>query len=662
MDEFALTISVSSETLLDQLPAATWTVDPDLRLTSWNGGGLVPPGAAPDIRPGQSVTAILHAYGIDSAALAAHTRTLQGATTSLSVRGAAGREFKVSLSPLRGSRDHVIGVVGVAVEVTDEARANESTRREAAFRRALSTFFGHTVRHKVDAAFYQQVLAAALDMVPGTQAGSFWRRNDDGNYQAMAALGFELAALEGVTLTAAELSRAEPGHDTRLASRVQQETSDPAPRQRRPPAPVGVVRATLSVPVMLHDEAVAYLYLHSFDRGDAFDAQAHEFVQLFANELAALFNHVQLQETLREQRSRLERFVTEYKALAEFSAEIETIHDTDELVEYGTERLLRAFEFDTAMFTEVRDGAVHFERLRGRTTEELIRTLRTPQPLGAGVSGRVAVTGEALYVDDYPTWEARHEPYLPTGVQSILALPVRKHGQVLHTLAFATLNRRAALDENAVRIAGAFVKRLENAFERTQHLDEIKATREATFRSLGVALEYRDLETRGHTDRVVNLSRSFATAVGLDPEQRRALAWGAYLHDIGKVAVPDAILLKPGKLTTEEYDVIRKHTLFGVEMLRDMAFLPADTVAVVRSHHERWDGSGYPDGLAGESIPLLARMFSLVDVYDALTSERPYKPAWTHADAVAELQKQAGAQFDPRLVPLFLAALAETAA
>ena len=83
--------------------------------------------------------------------------------------------------------------------------------------------------------------------------------------------------------------------------------------------------------------------------------------------------------------------------------------------------------------------------------------------------------------------------------------------------------------------------------------------------------------------------------------------------------------------------------------------------AVVRSHHERWDGSGYPDGLAGESIPLLARMFSLVDVYDALTSERPYKPAWTHADAVAELQKQAGAQFDPRLVPLFLAALAETA-
>ena len=233
---------------------------------------------------------------------------------------------------------------------------------------------------------------------------------------------------------------------------------------------------------------------------------------------------------------------------------------------------------------------------------------------------------------------------------------------MLHTLAFATIKRHAALDYYALRIARGFVKRLENAFERAYHLQEIKATREATFRSLGMAPEYRDLETRGHTDRVVNLARCFADAVGLDPEQRQALAWGAYLHDLGKLAVPDAILLKPAKLTAEEFAAIRRHTLYGVEMVRDIAFLPAETVAVVRSHHERWDGGGYPDGLAGGDIPLLARMFSLVDVYDALTSERPYKRAWTHADAVTELQKQAGSQFDPHLVPLFLAALTEAAA
>lgn len=662
MDDFTLSVSVSRETPLNQLSAATWTVGPDLRLTSWDGGGLVPPDVAPNIRPGKSIADILRTHNVDSAALAAHARTLGGAATELSVR-AAGREFQVSLSPLRGSGNHVIGVVGKAVEVTAEARDYERTRREADFGRALSTFLGHAMRHKVDDTFYQQTLEAALAMVPGAQAGSFWLRNHDATYQAVAALGFELAALEDVTLTAEELSHAEPGHAARLADAARRGGVNPEePGRRRAPAPADVVRATLSVPVTLGDEAVAYLCLHSFEIGDAFDDQAREFVQLFANELAALFGHVQLQVALGEGRARLERFVGEYRALADFSAEIETIHDPEELIEYGMEHLLHTFRFDTAMFTELRGQALHFTRVRGAASEELSQALVEPQPLGAGINGRVAASGEPLYVEDYASWPSRHEPYVATGVLSMLALPIRRQGQVLHTLAFATIKRQAALDYYALRIARGFVKRLENAFERAYHLQEIKATREATFRSLGVALEYRDLETRGHTDRVVNLARCFADAVGLDPEQRQALAWGAYLHDLGKLAVPDAILLKPAKLTAEEFAAIRRHTLYGVEMVRDIAFLPAETVAVVRSHHERWDGGGYPDGLAGEDIPLLARMFSLVDVYDALTSERPYKRAWTHADAVTELQKQAGSQFDPHLVPLFLAALTEAAA
>lgn len=236
----------------------------------------------------------------------------------------------------------------------------------------------------------------------------------------------------------------------------------------------------------------------------------------------------------------------------------------------------------------------------------------------------------------------------------MLALPVHRDGKVRHTLSFATLNRHASIVEEGVRVASAFVKRLENAFERAQHLEEIRATREATFRSLGVALEYRDLETRGHTDRVVEIAGRFADRLGLDADERQALVWGAYLHDLGKVAVPDAILLKPGRLTDEEFEAIRQHSIYGSEMVADIPFLPRGARDVVRSHHERWDGKGYPDNLAGEEIPLLARMFSLVDVYDALTSERPYKPAWTHQQAVAELMEQAGRQFDPDLVAPFM--------
>jgi len=147
---------------------------------------------------------------------------------------------------------------------------------------------------------------------------------------------------------------------------------------------------------------------------------------------------------------------------------------------------------------------------------------------------------------------------------------------------------------------------------------------------------------------------AFGRELGMQGGELQALQWGAYLHDLGKIAIPDDILLKPGKLTSEEFDVIKKHTVYGYEMTRGIPFLPDATRALIRNHHERWRGDGYPDGLVGPAIPLMARMFSLVDVYDALLSQRPYKEAWTHAAAVAEMRSMVGAHFDPELAEVFL--------
>jgi PAS domain S-box-containing protein/putative nucleotidyltransferase with HDIG domain len=177
---------------------------------------------------------------------------------------------------------------------------------------------------------------------------------------------------------------------------------------------------------------------------------------------------------------------------------------------------------------------------------------------------------------------------------------------------------------------------------------------DAAVRALGLALEARDRETQGHTDRVTHLALRLGTALGLGSSDLDTLRLGAYLHDVGKLVVSDTLLLKPGALTLEEREEVRRHVLEGVRFAAALGFLSQEVLDVIRFHHERWDGLGYPAGLVGENIPLLARIFSVADVYDALISQRPYKAAWSPEQARAELVKQAGQQFDPEVVQVLL--------
>ena len=163
------------------------------------------------------------------------------------------------------------------------------------------------------------------------------------------------------------------------------------------------------------------------------------------------------------------------------------------------------------------------------------------------------------------------------------------------------------------------------------------------------AVEAKDVYTRGHTQRVSELALRVGQELRLPHEQLRVLSRAAMLHDIGKIGVPDSILGKPGPLTPEEYEIIKEHPGRGHAIIKDVRSLQAE-VGGVRHHHERWDGAGYPDGLAGEAIPLEARVIAVADVFDALTSPRPYRGAWSRERAVALIHEQSGAQFDPRCV------------
>jgi putative nucleotidyltransferase with HDIG domain len=176
---------------------------------------------------------------------------------------------------------------------------------------------------------------------------------------------------------------------------------------------------------------------------------------------------------------------------------------------------------------------------------------------------------------------------------------------------------------------------------RHEQLRSLEDTYEGALRAIGLALEARDRETAGHTDRVANLSEQLAQTLEFNDTQLRALRWGAYLHDIGKLGVPDAILLKPGALTSEERLTMQQHSQLGYSLTQNLPFLPEATRNIVLHHHERWDGHGYPHGLATNNIPLEARIFAVCDVFDALTSERPYKQALSVENALAELRLSA---------------------
>lgn len=172
------------------------------------------------------------------------------------------------------------------------------------------------------------------------------------------------------------------------------------------------------------------------------------------------------------------------------------------------------------------------------------------------------------------------------------------------------------------------------------------------------ALDLRDRETGNHTRRVTELTVNLAVRMGIPNAALVHIRRGATLHDIGKMIIPDAILFKAGPLTDEEWVVMRSHPLVAVEILQTIPFL-VPALPIPRSHHEKWDGSGYPDGLAGEDIPLEARIFAFADVYDALTSDRPYRRAWSKENALEYIFKNSETHFDPDILPLFMRMMTE---
>lgn len=217
-----------------------------------------------------------------------------------------------------------------------------------------------------------------------------------------------------------------------------------------------------------------------------------------------------------------------------------------------------------------------------------------------------------------------------------------------------------AVDYITKPVNSSVVKARVRVHLEANRLNEIHQSRLEIVQTLGRAAEFKDNETGQHVIRMSHYSKIIALAIGFSKKAADELLHAAPMHDVGKIGIPDSILLKQGPLSDEEWVIMRKHTTMGGEIIGEHSSSLLQLARVVAlTHHEKWDGSGYPNGLKGEDIPIEGRIVAIADVFDALTSERPYKKAWTIDNAISLIEEQAGKHFDPELVPIFISQLDE---
>jgi putative nucleotidyltransferase with HDIG domain len=289
-----------------------------------------------------------------------------------------------------------------------------------------------------------------------------------------------------------------------------------------------------------------------------------------------------------------------------------------------------------------------------------------PLPMNNSPHSRAVAMGKTIITNDLQS-ALTNVPVVNVGIerdprlpQSSIAVPMAVLGRVIGGFEVQATEPAAYQAEHATALSMA-ANLAAIAIEHSTLLKDlqrsnadIRAAYDATIEGWSRALDLRDKETEGHTQRVTELTLHLARAMGLSEAELVHVRRGALLHDIGKMGIPDSILYKPGPLDDTEWAIMRLHPQYAYAMLSPIAYLRA-ALDIPYAHHEKWDGSGYPRGLKGEQIPLSARIFAVVDVWDALRSDRPYRKAWPEAKVREHIRALAGTHFDPQVVDVFLA-------
>ena len=416
------------------------------------------------------------------------------------------------------------------------------------------------------------------------------------------------------------------------------------------------IKSAIFTPLTFENKLLGVIALFSRET-NAFNEEDEHDMEVLANSLAVSIENNRNQENVRKQ-------LTRVSALHNIDIAINSSMDMHTTLNILLEHVTSQLKIDAADVVLYNFNSPNLEFAAGKGFYSTKRDSDTMN-IGKSLAGKVVVERRMIYVNGIT------ELTVPTEFASIWAAegfctyygaPLIAKGKVVGVL---EIFHRSKLEPDPEwmdyfkTLAGQAAIMIDNAkmFDGLQHSNiELRLAYDATIEGWSRAMDLRDKETEGHTQRVTEMSIRLAQAMQINNDQIIHIRRGSLLHDIGKMGVPDAILLKPGSLTEDEWVIMRKHPQFAYDMLLPIDYLfPA--LDIPYCHHEKWDGSGYPRGLVGKQIPMAARLFAVIDVWDALSSDRPYRNGWPKQKVEEYIREQSGHHFEPIIVERFFSSV-----
>jgi len=341
-------------------------------------------------------------------------------------------------------------------------------------------------------------------------------------------------------------------------------------------------------------------------------------------------------------------------SLSEVAQQIATSLELEEVLQRILHVALQQARADKVSIMLV-DQSTSPPRLRLVAAEGLSPDLLSIEvPVGEGIAGQVVITGAPLLINAQTIHQFSPSALHYQGAGSALCLPLKVGNRVVGVLNLTRLTSDRPFSESDIRLYLVLAAQAALAIENAQLHQKIREGYIAALASFCKFAETLMPYRQGHSIRVGIYAKRLAEVVGLDKQEAEQLRIAALMQDLGLLKVPKEVLMKPERLTDEEWQLVKQHPIWSLEMVDPPAILTETVEAAVRHHHERFDGNGYPDGLKGEQIPLPARLLAVADTFDALCSERPYRPAYSTEQALEEMRKVAGSQLDPDLTDAFI--------